>query len=387
MYYIGGKRPIGEVIMRRTLFSLVLLGILAGACWGDHITVSGNVSGVWDVDTVLVAGGINVPANLRLTIQPGVLVLFQGHYSLIINSGAELSANGSSTDSIIFISSQPSIGWGGLRFHNSSPNCRLSYCMLKYGRALWSQNFKGGGIYCSQCTLVVSNCTISSCETGDENYNTSNKGGGICASRANLYLGESLIDSCAAYSGISGYAAYGGALYCDSSEIEVSNCSILNNRVDASGYLMPAYAGGFYIDYYSSARIIQNHFENNWAETILISGDAGTFQYISQNIIIGTDDYCIRPGAGSYLIVNNYITNGYYGIQFSDGSTNNSRLVAGNIIYNCRTGIRNYCENINILNNIFRGNPWISTGIISHTGSFANGQIYINGNISLLSGS
>ncbi|MBN1199523.1 MAG: hypothetical protein JXA23_09245, partial [Bacteroidales bacterium] len=58
------------------LFSLaILINIQASA-----IEVSGEVSGHWNVDTVKVTDDIYLESGQTLTVDPGVLIEFQGHY-------------------------------------------------------------------------------------------------------------------------------------------------------------------------------------------------------------------------------------------------------------------------------------------------------------------
>lgn len=60
----------------------IFLSMSAHTGYSESITVSGNVSGVWDVDSVYVLDNISIPNDETLTIEPGVYVEFHGHYSV-----------------------------------------------------------------------------------------------------------------------------------------------------------------------------------------------------------------------------------------------------------------------------------------------------------------
>ena len=96
----------------------------------DHITVSGEVSGEWNTDTVLVIGDLTVPDGENLLIQPGTVVEFQGSFALYVEGS--ISAIGLEDDNIFFqvadttgffTDTIPDGGWRGIRFdHNRNSN-------------------------------------------------------------------------------------------------------------------------------------------------------------------------------------------------------------------------------------------------------------------------
>jgi predicted outer membrane repeat protein len=83
----------------------------------------GNISGTWTkkASPYIIRGDVNIPAGKSLTIQPGVEVQFDGHYTL--NVQGSLMAVGTENDSIIFtvadtsgIKTRQRYGWNGIRF-------------------------------------------------------------------------------------------------------------------------------------------------------------------------------------------------------------------------------------------------------------------------------
>ena len=83
------------------LFTFFLLVCFA-SCFGQTNVSAGNVSGKWTKakSPYLVNGNIAVPANEKLTIDPGVEVRFSGSYSLSVQGC--LNVTGVEGDSIRF---------------------------------------------------------------------------------------------------------------------------------------------------------------------------------------------------------------------------------------------------------------------------------------------
>ena len=122
------------MIMRRVMV-LVLVGIVGVSCYGGTTYVSGTVSGVWDTsgspyiitDTVWIARGDS------LRIGPGVDVLFDGPYMIIVDS-ALFKAVGNETDSIVFTALDTMVGFKGIDFdyYHTIGKCTLAYCQISY---------------------------------------------------------------------------------------------------------------------------------------------------------------------------------------------------------------------------------------------------------------
>ncbi|MDP2883991.1 MAG: T9SS type A sorting domain-containing protein [Ignavibacteria bacterium] len=81
-------------------------------------------SGTWPM-----AGTVTVPASVTLTILAGATVNFSGYYKLRIEG--TLSANGSSTNPVIFQGSGYPGSWFGIEFYNAPWNQSLGYCVIK----------------------------------------------------------------------------------------------------------------------------------------------------------------------------------------------------------------------------------------------------------------
>jgi hypothetical protein len=72
-------------IMKIALFALFFQLTLAFHLLASQISVSGNVSGVWDLDTFFVNDNIVIPNGSTLSILPASLILFQGHFFLKVD--------------------------------------------------------------------------------------------------------------------------------------------------------------------------------------------------------------------------------------------------------------------------------------------------------------
>jgi hypothetical protein len=97
-----------------------------------------TVSGVWTVagSPYLINEEITIPNDSTLTIEPGVKVVFMGHYKF--NVQGRLLAVGTQQDSIHFSSASTQTGWHGIRFHNTpdtNDTSRIAYCTFRYGKA------------------------------------------------------------------------------------------------------------------------------------------------------------------------------------------------------------------------------------------------------------
>jgi parallel beta-helix repeat protein len=112
----------------------------------DGLGVHGIVthSGTWSANLPFIAvGDVTVPDTSTLTIVPGVLVKF--NFGTTFKIKGTLLAEGTSTDSIVFTSSQAIPGdWYGLDFYTGSSNSVLDYCVVEHGAKGGWQNIRVG---------------------------------------------------------------------------------------------------------------------------------------------------------------------------------------------------------------------------------------------------
>ncbi len=100
--------------------------------------VSGDVWGEWNSENnpYNVVGDLHVPRDSTLIINPGCEIIFQGRYSLLVDTSATFRAIGTATDSILFTASDIAIGWGGAMFLDSSL-LSMKYCISEYMVSAW----------------------------------------------------------------------------------------------------------------------------------------------------------------------------------------------------------------------------------------------------------
>jgi hypothetical protein len=188
-----------KVIMKNLNFRKIFLVIISSTfiLFDAHATEihGGNVSGTWTLanSPYHINGEITIPNGETLTIEPGVEVVFSGHYKF--NVQGRILAIGTEQDSIIFTAEDHSAGWHGLKFDNtpsSNDSSILEYCRLEYGKANTDSgdvNRCGGAIYAKCDKLRISHCLLqfNMCYHTD----LTQTGGGAIAIR-----GKSIIEFC-----------------------------------------------------------------------------------------------------------------------------------------------------------------------------------------------
>ena len=177
---------------------------------------AGDVSGTWTkaFSPYHINGEITIPDGLTLTIEPGVEVVFTGHYKF--NVQGRLLAIGTETDTIVFTINDttgfyniniPDGGWHGIRFIDTPPtndSSKIIYCKLQYGKANTGESYdRAGGAICAKVNkLLVSHCMFRN--------NTSYHPDNMLTAGGAIYIeGNPTIEFCE-FVGNTG--AYGGAI-------------------------------------------------------------------------------------------------------------------------------------------------------------------------------
>lgn len=135
---------------------------------------AGDVSGTWTFENspYKVNGEINIPNEDTLIIEPGVQVVFTGHYKF--NVQGRLLAIGTARDTIIFTAQDSETGWNGLRFINTpatNDSSKIVHCRLQYGLTTIDMDSCGGAIRVDGFDkLRISNCLITHNKTTGDPY-------------------------------------------------------------------------------------------------------------------------------------------------------------------------------------------------------------------------
>lgn len=136
--------------------------ILENTTWADMVP--------GDAIDYVVQCAISVKGNALLTIEPGVVIAFEGEDSGIFTSeGGGLKAVGTSTNAIRFLGTSDNEGvWKGIYFGSSHPENRLENVTVTHaGRSASSQSGAKGAVQLSRdedSSAAIVNCTISNNE-------------------------------------------------------------------------------------------------------------------------------------------------------------------------------------------------------------------------------
>ena len=213
-----------EIVLKHLsimLFSLAVLLFLQAAAGATEIE-AGPVSGSWEVagNPYNINGEIEIPVDSTLSVGPGVEIIFQGHYQLVVRG--LLEANGSVEDPILFDAADSETGWRGIRFLNAQDSSHLAHCTIQHGRATGSDATDpdgwGGGILIDASNPLLTSCLI-------QNNWAQYFSGGICITN----LSNPTLTDCMISNNISAGDGGGAGVRDDSAPL-FSDCTIQNNN-------------------------------------------------------------------------------------------------------------------------------------------------------------
>jgi parallel beta-helix repeat protein len=226
-----------------TLFIVATAGaIFSPGARADTIFVSGDVSGVWTAELVIVTGPVHVSTGETLTIMPGVSVLFTSYYTFEVLSDAILHAVGTDSEPINFLPFTQGDKTLGLDFLGASGESILEHCYIS--------DAISAGIHIENSSITIRSSLIENCEAG-----TGSEGGGAIEVLNNsdaLIEGNVIRDNYSAY--------YGGGIFIDNSSPVVTENTITNNL---AGYYNFAAGGGIAVFGNSDPEITFNEITSN----------------------------------------------------------------------------------------------------------------------------
>jgi parallel beta-helix repeat protein len=266
---------------KRFLIAVTVLftaaGMISGSAVRAEVTfVSGDVSGVWDADSVIVTDSVRVPAGESLTIMPGVTILVTSYYKFEVLDGAVLHAVGTETDSIRLLPFTQGDKTLGIDFINASDESIMEFWYISDAITT--------GIHLENSDITIRNCLIENNEAG-----TGSDGGGAIEV---LNGSDALIENNVINDNYS--ADYGGGIFVGDSSPDITGNTITDNL---AGYYGSAAGGGIAVFGNSDPQI--------------------TFNEITFNSVNPTGIFTVNNGTGGGI---------YYG-----GESNG--LISSNYIY------------------------------------------------------
>ncbi len=257
--------------MRKLLFMAFLL--LTASLLLAQTDVSGDVSGTWTAanSPYNVTGNITLQQSDVLTIEPGVQVIFQGHYKFDVYG--RLLAIGNDTNHILFTANDQATGWGGIRFSDINTNgqdtTKVFYCDFQYGIANGSES-SGGAIYLKNSDVYFKYINVS-------NNQANGYGGGIYIEESSpilhhveVFNNEAIFDGGGIYCGFNSHPNFyrvavahnhtqwngGGIAFFNNCDTDLINVTIADNNADQEGQ-------GISVVYQTSINILSSIFWGN----------------------------------------------------------------------------------------------------------------------------
>ena len=187
-------------------------------CLGQTSIPAGNVSGTWTKaeSPYLINGNIAIVTGQKLTIEPGVNILFTGRYTFSVNGN--LIARGTASDSIVFDRVDDKSSWHSIRIENVgaiSDSTVFEYCRIAHASYIDGDVTTNGG----NAVLVknfdkvrVSHCLIRN--------NNGGRGAGVYSERANIKITDNVIRN-------NSVIQYGAGIY-----VESGSPLIRGNRIE-----------------------------------------------------------------------------------------------------------------------------------------------------------
>lgn len=170
-----------------------------------------------------VIGEISVPSDSTTIIEPGVVLMFNGHFKLDVFG--VLLAIGTEDSMITFTRYDSFIWWWGIRFEDADSASVLKYCIIEYGHAEGSgTEDDGGGILCYNSAPSIRHCII-------RNNKAAFCGGGFASL---LKFPQDFSYNCI----FGNEALYGGGIYlanCQAPQVRILNATVSNNTAYPNG--------------------------------------------------------------------------------------------------------------------------------------------------------
>jgi hypothetical protein len=326
-------------ILKLVFLATLILGGIGSAAHGEVIFVSGDVSGVWSADSVIVSDSIAVPPGETLTIEPGVTILVTSYYKFEVLDNAVLNAVGTEADSIKLLPFTQGDVTLGIDFINASGQSVMEYWYI--GDPYTS------GIHLDNSDITVRNCLI---ENGEAPSGVEGGGAMEILNGSDALIENNIFRNNVSYT-------HGGAIFISSSSPIIRGNTIIGNHASLGN----ASGGGIHIENNSGAQILDNVIADNTATAlgsfsvrhargggIFISG--GSDVVITGNIIsdnfVNWEPQTTADGGALYIVDSDpYVSNNVIVDNEAEGNNggafyldNSDAMIINNTIANNQTG-------------------------------------------------
>ncbi len=188
----------------------------------------------------------------QLTIDPGVIVIFQGHYKLDVLGW--IKCLGSREEPVKFTAGSPTYcSWAGITIANQPEGSEFNYCIIEKSDSSGVSITDGASPIFDNCTLRHNSNTVGTGDGGGINAvnvtndmnltgciflnNTSKRHGGAIHATMNagkrLTIADSFFRDNAANPSRADVDPLGGALYLENGDCDISRTRFVGNRVDS----------------------------------------------------------------------------------------------------------------------------------------------------------
>lgn len=289
------RNQLKEVTAMKKIILAALLLTLACISLAETIVPPGPVQGVWNAagSPYRITGNIVINNNNLLTIEPGVLVIFDGIFKLDVSG--QILCNGNEANIITFTAQDTLNGWQSIRFNNTSSNppSVFTYTSFSFGKAVNGSSpvdpmNQGGAVRAINAGLLTFNyCNFNRClAMGD--------GSVIYAENTNITMNNCVIKNCA--------TQWFGALCIRNGAVNIQNSEFLNNFSDVFGACM-------YLYECPSVNISSSRFSNSLAGAVAGIYSLYSPLVITNSLFIGNQTDTGRGGAigltsGTATIIN-----------------------------------------------------------------------------------
>ena len=191
--------------MKTKIFTLIAI-FFSIAVFSQTVIPAGSISGTWTLSgsPYLIEGETTIPDGDTLTIEAGVLVEWQGSYTMFIQG--QILAVGTETDSITFTAADIYAGFRSIRFIETlttNDTSRFTYCIFRYGKVYGLNPDCAGGAIAGLFydKFIIDHCLFDQNEATDISQDPNPAGGAIALWASSPVIRNSKFTNNVSYAG------------------------------------------------------------------------------------------------------------------------------------------------------------------------------------------